>query len=103
MTAAQTIDVTRKWGGKDDFGTVLIHAVRECLDSRPDDCFVVTDWVRTYCGGRLNLSTLVTMINDIEARKSRGELGNKVEQVSWMEFQKWLRRQFDLQKGRTGR
>ena len=99
MTAAQTIDATQMWGGKDDFGTVLIHAVRECLDSRMDDCFIVTDWIRTYCGGRMNLSTLATMVNDIDAHKNRGELGDKVDQAAWLEFHKWLRRQFDMQRG----
>lgn len=70
----------------EDFGTVLVCAVRYALGRRTYMPSIVTDFVKSVSGG-LSVRTLTIIRNDIRAAKDRNMLGDEnIDAPVWLDL-----------------
>lgn len=75
----------------DEFGAVLICAVRYCLGRMTYMPGLVTDWIMSHCGGMLTSKTLYVMRKDIEEAKAEDRLGMDMDKQTWEKFLRWVK------------
>lgn len=76
-----------------DFGAVLVCAVRYCLGRRTYMPGLVTRWIRGNCKGLLKDNDIGVMLDDIDLQRRHGSLGDSCDVQVWEQFEDWLKGQ----------
>ena len=96
MTDIRETVINNRVMREEDFGSVLICAVRYCLGRRTYMPDLVTRWIMGHCKGALNRNTISVMLRDIDEQRKMGErigkntLGDECDVRVWERFEAWL-------------
>ncbi|MBP5461917.1 MAG: hypothetical protein J6Y20_07320 [Lachnospiraceae bacterium] len=75
----------------DNFGCVLICAIRYSLGRRTYMPGLVTDWIMNHCAGKLTEKTLGMIVQAIEEHGKHCSYGDECDVHTWKRFRVWAR------------
>ena len=81
----------------EDFGTILVCAVRYALGRRTYMPSLVTEWIMSSCHLALDKKTLGVMLRDVEEQGKRGPeaYGDSWDETTWKRFAEWCRKELE--------